>query len=51
MNTRLSFEQELRREQAKFISRRWFLQQCGVGLGSVALGSLLGANQAAGALA
>jgi len=51
VNTRLSFKQELRKEHAKFISRRWFLQQCGVGLGSVALGSLLGANQAAGALA
>ena len=51
MNTRLSFEQELRQERARFISRRWFLQQCGVGLGSVALGSLLGANHAAGALA
>src|SRR5467141_881799 len=24
------------------VSRRWFLQQCGVGLGSIALGHLLG---------
>ena len=26
------------------VSRRWFLEQCGVGLGSIALGSLLGEN-------
>ena len=49
VNNRLSFEQELRRERAKFISRRWFFQQCGVGLGSIALGPLLGANRAAAA--
>lgn len=28
-------------QSAKDLSRRWFLQQCGVGLGSIALGSLL----------
>ena len=38
--------QELRNETARFISRRWFLKQCGVGLGSIALGSLLGQAQA-----
>jgi len=26
------------------IARRWFFEQCGVGLGSIALGSLLGSN-------
>ena len=29
------------------ITRRWFFEQCGVGLGSVALGALLGENAAA----
>src|SRR5262245_13417285 len=38
----MNFQEELRRETARFITRRWFLQQCGVGLGSIALGSLLG---------
>src|ERR1051325_6169398 len=32
------------------LSRRWFLQQCGVGLGAIALGSLFGSN-ALGAIA
>src|SRR5688572_1804958 len=41
MSFRLNFEQELRQERAKFITRRWFFRQCGVGLGSIALGSLM----------
>src|SRR5204863_3422780 len=48
-NTKLSFSEELRREHAQFVTRRWFFRQCGVGLGSVALASLLGAGKAAGA--
>src|SRR3954464_9969552 len=51
MNSRLSFEQELRAERARFITRRWFFRQCGVGLGSIALGSLLGSGNTMGALA
>jgi uncharacterized protein (DUF1501 family) len=43
--------QELQREAAKFITRRWFFQQCGVGLGSVALATLLSENRAQGAKA
>jgi hypothetical protein len=39
---------ELRREYAKLVTRRWFFRQCGVGLGSIALGSLL--QDAAGAV-
>src|SRR4051812_12783703 len=31
-----------RNADPKQVARRWFLQQCGVGLGSVALGHLLG---------
>jgi len=31
-------------QNPKAVNRRWFLQQCGVGLGSIALGSLLQQN-------
>ncbi|MEO6809146.1 MAG: DUF1501 domain-containing protein [Isosphaeraceae bacterium] len=31
-----------RKADPKFVARRWFLQQCGVGLGAMALGQLLG---------
>ncbi|HRI87580.1 MAG TPA: DUF1501 domain-containing protein [Candidatus Hydrogenedentes bacterium] len=34
-------------ERGPAIARRWFLQQCGVGLGSVALGQLMGATASA----
>jgi hypothetical protein len=30
------------------VTRRWFLEQCGVGLGAIALGQLLGSRAAAG---
>jgi Protein of unknown function (DUF1501) len=41
------FEQ-FRNEQRRLLTRRWFFEQCGVGLGSIALGSLLqGAAHAA----
>src|SRR5437870_1426858 len=43
----LSFE--LRSEYSKYVSRRWFFRQCGVGLGSIALSSLLDAGRAFGA--
>ena len=42
----MKLEQELRSEYARLVSRRWFFRQCGVGLGSIALGSLLGADKA-----
>ena len=32
------------------LARRWFLQQCGVGLGTMALGQLLGAGQSSAAV-
>ena len=38
----MNFQQELRSEHARLITRRWFFRQCGVGLGSIALGSLIG---------
>jgi hypothetical protein len=34
-----------RNRNPKQVARRWFLQQCGVGLGSMALGQLLGASE------
>src|SRR5256714_5039846 len=40
----LSFE--LRSEYSKYVTRRWFFQQCGLGLGSIALSSLLDAGNA-----
>ena len=42
----MNLQQELRAEYARLIRRRWFFRQCGVGLGSVALASLLGAERA-----
>src|SRR5204863_1699204 len=36
-------------EYARLLTRRWFLRQCGVGLGSIALSSLLTDQKAAGA--
>jgi len=38
----MNLAQELDRERRQFLTRRWFFQQCGVGLGSIALASLLG---------
>src|SRR5213593_1026968 len=45
----MNCQQELRTEAAKYITRRWFFQQCGVGLGSMALGSLLAGSRTASA--
>jgi hypothetical protein len=45
----MDLTQELRCEYAKLITRRWFFKQCGVGLGSFALASLLGEGAAQGA--
>src|SRR5690349_6318958 len=47
----MNLQQELRAEYARLITRRWFFRQCGVGLGSVALASLRGADKAAAAIA
>src|SRR5262249_43942824 len=46
-HARMNFSQELRREYATLLTRRWFFRQCGVGLGSIALGSLLEASLSA----
>ena len=37
----MNYQQELRSEAAKLVSRRWFFKDCGVGLGAIALASLL----------
>src|SRR5256712_10116756 len=47
----MNFEEELRSEYAELITRRWFFRQCGVGLGSIALASLLEADKASAATA
>src|SRR5438046_557448 len=45
----LSLTADLRSECARLITRRWFFRQCGVGLGSIALASLLDDTKASGA--
>src|SRR6266852_6112828 len=47
----MNFQNELRSEYAKLVTRRWFFRQCGVGLGGIALASLLDADKALGAVA
>ncbi|MBN8246128.1 MAG: DUF1501 domain-containing protein [Verrucomicrobia bacterium] len=47
----MNLAQELDRERRQFLTRRWFFQQCGVGLGSIALASLLGDRAAAATVA
>ena len=46
----MNLQQELRSERAKLITRRWFFRQCGIGLGSIALSSLLSGKASALAL-
>jgi uncharacterized protein (DUF1501 family) len=42
MNSRrINLATELRAEHARLVTRRWFLRECGLGLGSIALASLL----------
>src|ERR1044071_5913930 len=44
-----TLQEEFRCEFARLITRRWFFRQCGVGLGSIALATLLGQEQTEGA--
>ena len=37
----MNLQHELRAEYGRLVTRRWFFRQCGVGLGSLALASLL----------
>jgi hypothetical protein len=43
--------QEFAAERSRFLSRRWFFRDCALGLGSIALGSLLGGRADAAAVA
>src|SRR5215470_12473422 len=45
----MNLQNELRSEYARLITRRWFFRQCGVGLGSIALASLLDSDNAVAA--
>jgi hypothetical protein len=47
----MNLETELRAEYGRLITRRWFFRQCGVGLGSIALASLLDGQGASAATA
>src|SRR5437867_2275550 len=46
----MNIRDELKAETARLITRRWFFKQCGVGLGSIALASLLGADKMLGSI-
>src|SRR5690349_738427 len=45
----MNYQSDFQKEYKKYITRRWFFRECGVGLGSVALASLLGVDKAVGA--
>ena len=45
----MNYQTDLQKEYKKYITRRWFFRDCGVGLGSIALASLLGADKASAA--
>jgi hypothetical protein len=42
----MNLQQQIAAEYHKLITRRWFFKQCGVGLGAIALGELLGGKPA-----
>jgi len=50
MNTPANERDRMKQELARSVSRRWFMQDCGVGLGAVALRSLLAENATAAAV-
>ena len=41
MNATMNLTRELQQAQAQFLSRRWFLRDCGIGLAGIAAGSLM----------
>jgi len=47
----MNLSQELQEARARYLSRRWFLRDCGIGLASIAACSLMGAEQASAATA
>jgi hypothetical protein len=44
MNTTMNLSQQLHQARAQYLSRRWFLRDCGVGLASIAAHSLLASD-------
>jgi len=46
----MTIDQHLLNEYSKRVTRRWFFKQCGVGLGAIALGELLTAEQSKAAV-
>jgi uncharacterized protein DUF1501 len=49
--TIMNLQQQIAEEYRQLMKRRWFLKQCGIGLGAIALGELLGAKPARAAAA
>src|SRR5438045_2660474 len=47
----MNLKNEIASEAQKLLARRWFLKECGVGLGGMALASLLGTRMAKGSAA
>src|ERR1700758_5146806 len=45
----MNYKTEIEIEAKKLLTRRWFFKQCGVGLGAIALGSMLRTDRAFGA--
>jgi hypothetical protein len=45
----MKLAQEIHRERARYLSRRWFLRDCGIGMAGMALSSLLGRESRAAA--
>ncbi len=43
----MNFNEEIRIEEKRLLTRRWFFKECGIGLGSLALASLLDSNASA----
>ena len=43
----MNLTRELRQAQAQFLSRRWFLRDCGIGLAGIAASSLMGSEAGA----
>lgn len=46
----MNYEEQIRQEARKLITRRYFFKQCGVGLGAMALANLLNGNEVFGAV-
>src|SRR5688572_3443936 len=49
MGFAMDLRNQINEEARKFISRRWFFKECGVGLGSIALASMMHPGRAASA--